>query len=59
LLKSIPKLAQPSHSKLDAIAGRDYPLIMGMTFIIATVILLANLITDVAYAFIDPRIRYG
>ena len=44
---------------LDAIAGRDYPLIMGMTFIIATVILLANLITDVAYAFIDPRIRYG
>jgi peptide/nickel transport system permease protein len=44
---------------LDAIAGRDYPLIMGMTFIIATVILFANLITDLAYAFIDPRIRYG
>ncbi len=44
---------------LDAIAGRDYPLIMGMTFIIATVILLANLLTDLAYAFIDPRIRYG
>jgi peptide/nickel transport system permease protein len=44
---------------LDAIAGRDYPLIMGMTFIIATVILIANLLTDLAYAFIDPRIRYG
>lgn len=44
---------------LDAIAGRDYPLIMGMTFIIATVILVANLLTDLAYAFIDPRIRYG
>ena len=44
---------------LDAIAGRDYPLIMGMTFIIATVILIANLLTDIAYAFIDPRIRYG
>ncbi len=44
---------------LDAIAGRDYPLIMGMTLIIATVILLANLLTDLAYAFIDPRIRYG
>lgn len=44
---------------LDAIAGRDYPLIMGMTFIIATVILVANLLTDIAYAFIDPRIRYA
>ncbi len=44
---------------LDAIAGRDYPLIMGMTFIIAVVILVANLLTDLAYAFIDPRIRYG
>ncbi|MGI8855768.1 MAG: ABC transporter permease [Thermomicrobiales bacterium] len=44
---------------LDAIAGRDYPLIMGITFIIATVILVANLLTDLAYAFIDPRIRYG
>ena len=44
---------------LDAIAGRDYPLIMGMTFIIATVILAANLLTNLAYAFIEPRIRYG
>jgi peptide/nickel transport system permease protein len=44
---------------LDAIAGRDYPLIMGMTFIIATTILVANLLTDIAYAFIDPRIRYA
>jgi ABC-type dipeptide/oligopeptide/nickel transport system permease component len=32
---------------------------MGLTFIIATVILIANLLTDLAYAFIDPRIRYG
>jgi len=31
---------------LDAIAGRDYPLIMGMTFIIAVVILVANLLAD-------------
>ncbi|MGN6755320.1 MAG: ABC transporter permease subunit, partial [Thermomicrobiales bacterium] len=39
--------------------GRDYPLIMGLTFILAVVILLANLLTDLAYAVIDPRIRYG
>jgi peptide/nickel transport system permease protein len=44
---------------LDGIEGRDYPLIMGLTFILAVVILLANLLTDLAYAVIDPRIRYG
>ena len=44
---------------LDGIDGRDYPLIMGLTFILAIVILLANLLTDLAYAVIDPRIRYG
>jgi peptide/nickel transport system permease protein len=44
---------------LDAIDTRDFPLIMGMTLIIAIVILLANLLTDLAYAFVDPRIRYG
>jgi peptide/nickel transport system permease protein len=44
---------------LDGIDGRDYPLIMGLTFILAIVILLANLLTDLAYALIDPRIRYG
>ena len=44
---------------LDGIEGRDYPLIMGITLVLATVILLANLLTDVVYAVVDPRIRYG
>lgn len=44
---------------LDSIEGRDFPLIMGMTLILATVILAANLLTDLAYAVVDPRIRYG
>jgi peptide/nickel transport system permease protein len=34
-------------------------MIMGMTLILAAVILLANLLTDLAYAVVDPRIRYG
>ncbi|ACO48054.1 ABC transporter permease [Deinococcus deserti] len=44
---------------LDAIDSRDYPMIMGTTLVLATVILLANLITDVLYGAIDPRIRYS
>ncbi len=43
---------------LGAISARDYPVIMGVNFIIALVVLLSNLITDIAYAFVDPRIRY-
>lgn len=43
---------------LDAIDARDYPMIMGTTLILAATILLANLITDLMYGLIDPRIRY-
>jgi peptide/nickel transport system permease protein len=43
---------------LEGVGQRDYPLIMGMTLVLAVMILLANLITDVVYAFVDPRIRY-
>ncbi|MGH2561994.1 MAG: ABC transporter permease [Thermomicrobiales bacterium] len=43
---------------IDGVGSRDYPLIMGLTLILAIVILAANLLTDVAYALIDPRIRY-
>ena len=41
-----------------ATTSRDYPLLMGILLVSAMMILFANLITDVAYAFVDPRIRY-
>jgi peptide/nickel transport system permease protein len=44
---------------IEGIESRDYPLIMGLTLILAIVILVANLLTDIAYAVIDPRIRYA
>lgn len=43
---------------LDGVESRDYPLIMGLTLVLASVILLANLLTDLLYGLIDPRIRY-
>jgi peptide/nickel transport system permease protein len=42
---------------LQAIQQRDYPVLMGLTFVTATLVLLANLIADILYAFADPRIR--
>ncbi len=44
---------------LEGVQDRDYSLVMGITLILATVVLLANLLTDIAYAVIDPRVRYG
>ncbi|MGH2427256.1 MAG: ABC transporter permease subunit, partial [bacterium] len=38
--------------------GRDYPLIMGVTVIVAAVVIAANLVVDLAYGWLDPRIRY-
>ena len=43
---------------VDAVAARDYPMVMGVMLVIAVVVLGANLITDLAYAVADPRIRY-
>ena len=42
-----------------ALMNRDYPLQMGMALMVATMVLLANLLTDIAYVFVDPRVRYG
>ena len=43
---------------VEGVAERDYPLIMGISLVVGTTVLLANLLTDVAYTFADPRIRY-
>lgn len=43
---------------IQAIFARDYGLLMGMVLFYAVVIAFANLLVDVLYAFIDPRIRY-
>lgn len=43
---------------LDAITWRDYPVIQGINLVLATGIIFINLIVDIVYALLDPRIRY-
>ena len=43
---------------LQGVAARDYPLIMGLVLMSAVLIVLSNLLADLAYAVADPRIRY-
>ena len=40
-----------------AVGNRDYPLLMGASVLVAVIVVLANLLTDVAYAALDPRVR--
>ena len=42
---------------LDAVAQRDYPLVQGTTLFIAAAFVLMNLLADIAYGLVDPRIR--
>jgi oligopeptide transport system permease protein len=42
---------------VTAVESRDYPMILGTTVLFSVVIALANLMVDVAYVFIDPRVK--
>lgn len=43
----------------EAVGNRDFPLIQAITFCASLVVIVINLLTDLAYAVVDPRIRYG
>ena len=47
------------HYVIDALTTNDFPAVMGVTVFAALFIIVANLLVDVAYAFLDPRVRYG
>jgi peptide/nickel transport system permease protein len=44
---------------LQAIFQRDYPVVQGVVLVVALLFVLTNLLVDVLYAWLDPRIHYG
>ena len=44
---------------VGGILNKDFPLVQGTVLFVATVYVLINLLVDVAYAYADPRIRFG
>jgi peptide/nickel transport system permease protein len=44
---------------VDAIRSRDYPVVQAVVITFAGIYIIANLIVDILYAYLDPRIRYG
>jgi len=44
---------------VSAIGARDYPVIQGIVFTFALLFAAVNLVVDLLYAYVDPRIHYG
>jgi peptide/nickel transport system permease protein len=59
VIESVFALPGMGRYLLEGIQYRDYPVIQALNLIFATVIVLANLLVDLLYAWFDPRVRYS
>lgn len=53
--------AWPGMGRLmyDSVSRRDYPVLMGVFLFSAVCVVIASIVTDIAYAYVDPRVRYS
>jgi peptide/nickel transport system permease protein len=58
IIETIFSLPGMGQLLVESIIQRDYPVIQGINLLIVTVIVAINLAVDLAYAVVDPRIRY-
>mgnify|MGYP001111601508 CR=1 FL=1 len=58
IIEQIFSLPGIGRLMLDALVQRDYPIVTGVMFTIAIFVLLVNLVVDLSYGFLDPRVKY-
>ncbi|MDF1523263.1 MAG: ABC transporter permease, partial [Trueperaceae bacterium] len=58
VIESVFGYAGIGRLAIEAANGRDYPVILGVTLLAGTIVVVVNLIVDLLYAVIDPRIRH-
>lgn len=59
IVESIFSLPGMGTLMIDAINRKDYPYIQSINLVIAAWVVMTNLVVDMSYAYLDPRIRYG
>ena len=59
IIESIFAIPGMGQLMVQSVFSRDYPVVMGNLVIVATLTLIANLVADIAYGLVDPRIRLG
>ncbi len=59
IMENIFNLPGIGRLLLDALLKRDYPMVSGINLVFATGVLVINLVVDLLYGFLDPRVRYA
>jgi peptide/nickel transport system permease protein len=58
IIENIFNLPGIGRLLLDALQDRDYPVVSGVNLVFATMVVGVNLLTDLIYPYLDPRVRY-
>lgn len=59
IMESIFAIPGVGRLLIESIASRDYPVIQGITIVVGTLVILVNLLVDLSYAYLDPRVRFS
>jgi len=59
IVETIFALPGLGRAAADAVLQRDFPMLQGVVLIAALAVVMANLVTDVCYALLDPRVRFS
>jgi peptide/nickel transport system permease protein len=59
IIETVFNLPGVGRFTVDAISARDYPVVQATVLLVTVIVLVINLIVDILYAFLDPRIKYG
>ena len=59
IMEQIFALPGMGRLMITALQQRDYTVVSGVNLVIATTIVVVNLVVDISYAYLDPRVRYG
>ena len=59
LIETVFNIPGMGRLMVEAVFNQDFPIVQGGVLVIATMVILVNLIVDISYGWLDPRIRYG
>jgi peptide/nickel transport system permease protein len=59
LIEKVFNIPGMGRMSVDALFAKDYPYVQGITLIITSIIVFSNLLVDLSYGWLDPRIRYN
>jgi ABC-type dipeptide/oligopeptide/nickel transport system permease component len=58
LIENVFNIPGMGRLMIDGVLNKDYPIVMACTILIATIVVSVNILIDIVYGWLDPRIRY-